>query len=254
MLSTETADILAVCILATLAAAAAGWVVALLRRSPFSLVQSLLYAFNYTVTRVLWRVNIRGRFPIAEGKGAVIVCNHRSSLDPSFIAVTASRVVHWMVAREYCESPIFCKLLQECGAIPVNRGAYDTAATKAAIRIAEQGGLVGIFPEARINTTNERLLPGRSGAAMIAIKARVPVVPCYIEGAPYDGTAVGCLLMPASVNLTIGDPIDLSAYYDRAGDREMLDELTLQFLTAIARLAGDDDFQPKLAGRSRKDV
>jgi hypothetical protein len=52
--------------------------------------------------------------------------------------------------------------------------------------------------------------------------------------------------------LKIGEPIDLSAYFDRAGDRELLEELTLQFLKAIAQLAGDNDFQPHLAGRNSK--
>jgi 1-acyl-sn-glycerol-3-phosphate acyltransferase len=252
MLSAEASDILAVCVLVALGCAAAGWVVLKLRQSPFSPAQTALYAFNYTVVRVMWRVRICGRFPIPEGQGAVIICNHRSSLDPSFIAVTVLRVVHWMVAREYCEMPVFRWILRTCGSIPVNRGGGDTAATKAAIRIVEQGGLVGIFPEARVNTTDQILLPGRPGAAMIALKGRVPVVPCYIENAPYDGTPIGCLLMPASVRLTFGQPIDLSAYYDRAGDREVFDELTLRFLGAIAKLAGDDDFRPKLAGRATK--
>ena len=131
---------------------------------------------------------------------------------------------------------------------------YDTAATKMAIRIAEQGGLVGIFPEARVNTTKQMLLPGRPGAVLIALKARVPVVPCYIENAPYDGTAIGCMLMPASVRLTIGDPIDLSSYYGQDGNRDVLDQLTLRLLTAIAHLAGDDDFRPEVAGRVVKNV
>jgi 1-acyl-sn-glycerol-3-phosphate acyltransferase len=96
------------------------------------------------------------------------------------------------------------------------------------------------------------LLPGHPGAAMIALKARVPVVPCYIHGSPYDGTSLGCLLMPATVRLEIGQPIDLSAYFDRASDRELFDELTLQFLKAIAELAGDNGFQPQLAGRNSK--
>jgi 1-acyl-sn-glycerol-3-phosphate acyltransferase len=87
---------------------------------------------------------------------------------------------------------------------------------------------------------------------MIALKARATVVPCYIHGAPYDGTALGCLLMPAAVRLTIGEPIDLSAYFDRPGDRELLDELTRRFLKAIAELAGDTDFRPRLAGRNSK--
>jgi 1-acyl-sn-glycerol-3-phosphate acyltransferase len=252
MLSAEASDILASCVLLALFAGVAGWIVLGLRRSPFSPVQSFLYALNYTFARILWRAQVRGRFPLGEGQGAIVVCNHRSSMDPCFIALPVHRAVHWMVAREYCESPFLRGLLKTCCSIPVSRGGYDMAAAKAAIRIAAGGGLVGIFPEARINTTDERLLPGRSGAAMIALKARVPVVPCYIDNSPYDGTSLGALLMPASVRLTIGEPIDLSAYYDRDADRHVLNELTLQFLAAIAHLAGDDAFQPRLAGRLAK--
>jgi 1-acyl-sn-glycerol-3-phosphate acyltransferase len=249
----ESSDILAICVLAAQGSALAGWTVWMLRRSPFTPVQSVLYALNYAIARVLWRATIHGRFSIPPDRGAVIVCNHRCPLDPSFIALAVPRVVHWLVAREYCEFPPFAKLLRTCGSIPVGRGGIDTAATKAAIRMVEQGGLVGLFPEARINTTEQLLLPGRLGAAMIALKARAPVVPCYIHGSPYDGTSLGCLLMPASVRLEIGQPIDLTEYFDRDDGREALEELTLRFLREIAQLAGEPDFQPQLAATSRRE-
>jgi len=250
MLSAKIADILALCVLASLGGGLAGWIIVMVRRWPFSPIQSALYALNYAITRTLWRAQVHGHFPIPPGQGAVIVCNHRCPLDPSFIAITVPRAVHWMVAKEYCEHPVLGPILRTCEIIPVSRGGVDTAATKAAIRLVQNGGLVGVFPEGRINTTGQTLLPGRSGAAMIALKARVPLVPCYIHGAPYDGTAVGCLLMPASVRLKIGRPIDLSPYYDRGGQREVLAEVTHRLLQEIARLAGDADFEPRLAGRS----
>jgi len=89
-------------------------------------------------------------------------------------------------------------------------------------------------------------------AALVALKARCPVVPCYIHGTPYDGTTLGCLLTPARVRLEIGEPIDLSPYFGREGEREVLDELTLRFLAAIAQLAGRPDFHLQLAGRFYK--
>jgi 1-acyl-sn-glycerol-3-phosphate acyltransferase len=251
MLSAETSDILAICVLAALASALAGWVVLTLRRSPFSPAQSVLYAINYLLARILWRVRIRGRFAIRPDEGAVIVCNHRCPLDPSFVMLAAPRVVHWMVAKEYCESPVFRCLLRLCETIPASRGGVDTAAMKAAIRMVQQRDVVGMFPEGRINTTADLLLPGHLGAALIALKARAPVVPCYIHGAPYDGTTLGCLMMPANVHVEIGEPIDLASYFAREDDRQVLEELTLRFLGAIARLAERPDFQPQLAGRSR---
>ena len=254
MLSAETSDDLALCVLVSLALILVGWIVVKLRRSPFSLAQSLLYSLNYVVVRVLWRVQIYGPFDIPPQQGAVIVCNHRCPLDPSFITVTVLRVVHWMVAKEYCEDPALRWLLRTCGVIPVSRSGIDTAATRKAIRLAQNGGLVAMFPEGRINTTNEMLLPGRPGAAMIALKARVPVVPCYIHGSPYNGTTLGCLLMPASVKLIIGRPIDLTPYYDRHDDRQVLEELTRLFLREIAALGGQPNFQPQLAGRFYKPV
>jgi 1-acyl-sn-glycerol-3-phosphate acyltransferase len=225
------------------------WGVVRIRRSPFTPLQTILYGINQLVARTLWRARLSGPLPLAPGQGAVIVCNHRSSLDPSFIALTGMHAVHWMVAKEYCVNPVFAWILRLCEVIPTRRGGVDTAATKMAIRYAQQGGLVGIFPEGRINTTSRLLLPGRLGAAMIALKARVPVVPCYVQGSPYNGTALGCLLMPATVRVKIGPPIDLSPYYGREGDREVLEELTKQFLRAIATLAGQSDFEPELAGR-----
>lgn len=250
MLSVEARDFLAICVVTTAGAALAGWIVTMLRRSPFTPLQSALYALNYVVARVLWRARIDGSFPIAPHQGAVIVCNHRCPLDPSFIALLSPRVIHWMVAKEYCEFPLFRRLLQTCEVIPVRRGSIDLAAVRAAIRLVQQGEVVGLFPEGRINTTGQLLLPGRPGAAMIALKARAPVVPCYIHGAPYDGTTLGCLLMPASVRLAIGSPIELSAYFDHNDRHETEDALTRRFLAEIARLAGQPDFQPQTAGRT----
>jgi len=244
-----SAEFLAICVLGAMALAVVAWVVIQLRRSPYTPVQTLLYGLNYLIVRLVWRAEIRGHLLLPPGEGAVIVCNHRSPLDPSFIALVADRVVHWMVAREYVEHWAFGWFLRTCEVIPVNRGGIDTAATKLAIRYAREGGLVGIFPEGRLNVTDRLLLPGRAGAAMIALKARVPVVPCYVHGSPYDGTPWGCVLMPAKVRLKVGRPIDVSQYFGRENDRQAMVDLTKRILVEIAHLAGEVDFQPEFAGR-----
>ena len=118
------------------------------------------------------------------GQGAVIICNHRCSLDPAFIGLMVNRIVHWMVAKEYWEIPVLGWFFRTCQCIPVSRGGIDTAATKIAIRYASQGRLVGMLPEGRINETEQLLLPACSGFVLVALKARVPIIPCYIQGRP----------------------------------------------------------------------
>jgi 1-acyl-sn-glycerol-3-phosphate acyltransferase len=86
----------------------------------------------------------------------------------------------------------------------------------------------------------------------VALKARVPIVPCYIEGSPWDGTDFGFFLMTAKTHLRVGKPIDLSEYYDRDGDREILKSLTRRVMREIAVLAGLPDYEPKLAGKEWK--
>ena len=204
---------------------------------PLRWSQAVLWWCNYLVARVWWRVRIEGQLLLPKDRGAVIVANHRSSIDPSFIETLVPRVVHWMVAREYCESKAFGWFLRICEVIPTNRGGIDTAATKQAIRLAAQGGLIGIFPEGRINTTAELHLPARPGAIVVALNARVPIIPCYIEGSPYRGTVWSPLLTPARVRLVVGPPWDLSEYYGRSDDRGVREFLARELMQRIAALA-----------------
>jgi 1-acyl-sn-glycerol-3-phosphate acyltransferase len=211
-----------------------------------------LYLINIFITRVMWRTHVDGRLPLSRGQGAVIVSNHRSGIDPLVIALTTRRPVHWMVAREFVESPVVGWGLRALQVIPVGRKGIDTAAIRAAIRYAQRGDLVGVFPEGRINTTGEILLPGRPGAALIALKAGLPIIPCYVDGTPYDGTSVGPLFMIARARLRLGQLIDTSSYVARGTDRDVLDELTLRILREIASLAGHPEYEPSLAGRQWK--
>ncbi|HEY2883432.1 MAG TPA: 1-acyl-sn-glycerol-3-phosphate acyltransferase [Pirellulales bacterium] len=221
------------------------------KRSSLTLYQTLLWTLNYLVAKCIWRTKVEGALPVGTGAGAVIVANHRSGVDPSFIQTCTRRVVYWMVAREYCEMKFVGALLRAFQVIPVGRGGVDTAATKHAIRLAQEGGLVGMFPEGRINLKGEPiLLPGRPGAALVALKARVPIIPVWITGAPYDGTALGPLKMRAKVRVQIGQPIDISAYYGREKEEGVKQEITKIALRELAKLGGQSDFEPQLAGRN----
>lgn len=219
---------------------------------PFTFFQSCLYFGSQLLTRLLWRLELCNALPVPENQGALLICNHRSSIDPFFIQAVMLRKSHWMVAKEYCESPLFGWFLKAAEVIPTNRGGVDTASTKAAIRLAAAGELVGIFPEGRINQTDAFMLPCRPGAILIALRAKVPLVPCYLEGAPFRQEVWSPFLMPAHVRLRFGPPIDVNGLSESGGGDGDLGTIMLRCVRAIAQLAGHPDFEPKLAGRRWK--
>ncbi len=76
-------------------------------RPSYTAPQTFFWLLAKFLTRVMWRTKIEGPFPIPGDGKAVIICNHRSSVDPFFVQISLRRVVHWMVAREYCVHPVF---------------------------------------------------------------------------------------------------------------------------------------------------
>jgi 1-acyl-sn-glycerol-3-phosphate acyltransferase len=222
-------------------------------RSRYTPLQLVFLFMATLLTRLLWRVRGPSSLPLGPNQGAMIVSNHRSSIDPFFIQTVADRPTHWMVAREYCDHPAFAWFLKGiCEVIPVRRGGVDTQATRTAIRLASEGGLVGVFPEGRINMTDEVLLPARPGVIVMALRARVPIVPCYIEGSPFNRVPWSPFFMPAKVRITFGEPMDLSDHYESYGDKAVIEGLMRRCFKSVAALAGQSDFEPQLAGRNWK--
>jgi 1-acyl-sn-glycerol-3-phosphate acyltransferase len=196
--------------------------------SDYTFFERLLYCPVYCLGRLLWRVEIVGTQKISDFHrgGAVIVANHRCSLDPFFLQLAAGRRVHWMVAGEYFKNPIFGPVLNLFQAIPTNRSGADNASMKRAIRLASDGKLVGMFPEGRINRTRKPLLNIRPGAAMVASKSGASLLPCWIDGAPIGWAVWSGLFMSAHVRVFIGQPM--------AVESEELSQLSPDELIALS--------------------
>ncbi len=227
-------------------------IVLTMRRYRIGFLLGFFLGVNTLFNRLRWHTRVNRPMPIAPGQGAIIVANHRSGFDPMFLQIAAPRLIHWMVAKEFCVNHWLAPIFRALQSIPAGRAGIDTAAVKQAIRLAESGELVGIMPEGRINESPEILMPGRPGAALVALRARVPVIPCYIEGAPYNGKVIGPMYMKAHVRVTVGDPIDLTNYYGRDKEPGVVEDLTKRFLKEIARLGGVENYEPQLAGRHWK--
>lgn len=238
------------------------------RYTPF---ERILYAPVYTLCRLLWRVEILRRDPASgawvraerllvdelsggEGgrRGAILIANHRCSLDPFFVQLAAGDRVHWMVAGEYFRVFGVGHLLRAFQAIPTNRGGVDTASTKRAMAIAREGGMVGMFPEGRINRTESDWMTLRPGAALVALRADVPIIPIWIQGARMGSTVWSPLFLPSHVKVYIGEPdywgLDPANRQENQSDRSLAEAWMQQVLERGMRLVGRPTTVVRMAG------
>jgi 1-acyl-sn-glycerol-3-phosphate acyltransferase len=156
------------------------------------------------IVRLIARLRVQGSRQMPDGP-AVYACNHLSWLDPLVIVVALGprRPVVFLAAREHIERrrPLDWITARLGLVIKVDRTAMGQRGTlRAAERALASGASLALFPEGRVNVTAEALLPLEPGAAAIARRAGVPLVPLAVAGSRE-------LHLCRSVVLSCGTPI-----------------------------------------------
>lgn len=115
---------------------------------------------------------------------AVLVCNHRSDLDPFILAFHIPRPVHWMARAFLFNIPVFRELLWAVDAIPISRKPeVRQRALEKGAKILKDGGVVGIFPEgidAIGDPETAHLHKFHTGFARMALASHAPIIPAAI--------------------------------------------------------------------------
>ncbi len=165
-------------------------------------------------------------------KGPVIIAaNHVSNWDPIFIAIALKRPVHYMAKSELFNYRLLGKLLYKINAFPVRRGTADRRAIKNALDILESGKVLGMFPEGTRNKTGDEI-KFQSGVAMLALKARAPIVPVACLGTNKK-CPVGWF-NPLVVKL--GKPLSVVKYKEKRINTVNLEDLSNQIKAEINSL------------------
>ncbi|MBQ7529385.1 1-acyl-sn-glycerol-3-phosphate acyltransferase, partial [bacterium] len=132
---------------------------------------------------LLYGLKFEGQEFIPQSGGAIIVSNHTSLIDPPLLAVAVPRrQVHFIAKKDLFEIPVIGPILGGCGCIWVDRDSKDGASVNQAVEYLENGHVVGIFPEGT-RSKDGKLGRGKLGAAFIALKTGLPVVPACIFNA-----------------------------------------------------------------------
>ncbi len=180
------------------------------------------------------RATIRGAEKLDPNTSYVVVSNHSSFMDIPALYTALPIEVRFFAKKGLFSIPLLGWHLQRAGHLPVIRGdarASLKSMSDGAKLIRARGVSVLLFPEGGRTQTGMR--PFKEGAAYIAIKAGVPVVPVGLVNMRSVLPMGSGLLRPASVEINIGEPIDTTGM--TLHDRGRLNEILQERVAELAR-------------------
>lgn len=195
---------------------------------------------------------IRYRFaePLPLTGGLLVLASHQSHLDPLLLGLVCERRLSSLARSSLFRWGPFGAIIAALDAISIDREASPVAAMKLMIRKLRGGGALTIFPEGT-RTRDGRLGEVKSGFALVAKRAGVPILPVAIVGAWECWPRTRWLPRPGRIRLEFGALIP-------AGEVARMDDKTLvalvtQRLTELDAAArrlrdgGDDVPSPRRA-------
>ena len=180
----------------------------------------------------------------------IIACKHVGALDGFFLAsVVIPRIdqkIHFL-ASVMKWGWFWEKVVAEqwAGSVTFDKEDRDRC-LNTALEYLKKGEVVGIFPEGYLHEY-ERDHKAKTGAARLALWAKVPIVPV---GLIYDITVrndlpvlyqyrkaiKNALFNPNSLEINIGQPFELKEYYDQEMTGELLHKATDDIMDRIEEL------------------
>ena len=146
----------------------------------------------------------------------VYICNHYGLLDPVFTAATTWEGIHYVCKRSLLDVPVLRGILRAVKVIPVNRDGKDVRGLLDCFKCLKNGEKIAVFPEGTRNKYGVDMLPFKHGAAVMAIKTKTPIIPVVMYKKPR---------LFRCTHVLIGEPIELTEYYDRKLSEEELAEV-----------------------------
>jgi 1-acyl-sn-glycerol-3-phosphate acyltransferase len=193
------------------------------------------------------RVRVRGLENIDTQKQYVFVGNHRSLIDTPVVLANIPVRFLFLVNAKYVRLPFLGTHLRRTGHFsvePEDVRASMKAMTEAARAVSERKVSILLFPEgSRARGPMEEF---KEGAAYIAVKAGIPVVPFALKGTREILPIGSILVRGGPVELVFGEPIPVEGY--RLKDRARLTRLMFDRVSA---LLGEPAPSPADESRSR---
>jgi len=171
-----------------------------------------------------WKVYGLDNLP-AQG-GVIVAANHTSYLDPIAVGCAMRRRISYMGKAELFRIPVLKNIVVGLGTFPVKRGGVDREVIRTALRYLSEGKALGMFPEGS-RSRDGQLHKLQLGAALLALKADVPIVPVALQG-------TGGVFRKVVVRF--GEPLYFPQYKGVKPSREVLEAISDRIMAEIESL------------------
>ncbi|MGD1996446.1 MAG: lysophospholipid acyltransferase family protein [Anaerolineae bacterium] len=171
-------------------------------------MQGVLKAIVRVLTPLLMRVEVVGRENFPDQGPYIAVTNHLSVFDTAVLLIVSPHKVRALGAAKHKYNPIYGPILAMAEVIWVQRGEVDRQALRQALRVLQQGGVLGLAPEGTRARGDYCLQRAKTGVAYLATRADVPILPVGLSGTEkvkYNLTR----LRRTDVRVAIGEPFRL---------------------------------------------
>jgi len=171
------------------------------------------------VTRIVYRLKVRGDEHLPTDGAAILVCNHVSFVDAVILGVCSPRPMIFLMDHRIFKTPGMGWFFKAVKAIPIAPQKEDPQAYERAFERARQvlkdGDLLCLFPEGAI-TKDGKIQPFKPGIMKILETNPVPVIPSALHnlwGSTFsriEGAAMSKPLRRGLFNrigLVVGEPI-----------------------------------------------
>lgn len=146
----------------------------------------MLYRIVRIISIVLMRVISRREFVglenIPDEPPYILVTNHLAVFDSPLLLTICPHTIRAFAAAKHKRNPLYAPLLAAGGSIWVRRGEIDREALRQALDALAQGEALGMAPEGTRARETYALQSAKVGAAYLATRANVPIVPVGITG------------------------------------------------------------------------
>jgi 1-acyl-sn-glycerol-3-phosphate acyltransferase len=160
--------------------------------------------------RVLFGVRVTGKENVPAAGAYIVAPSHRSLLDIPIAAAITPRRIRFMAKESLFKTKFGATVFAALGAIRVERGTTDRGALRASQAALEEGEPLAIFPEGTRREGSE-LGELYDGAAYVALKLGVPIVPVGIGGSEQILATQKLVPRLHRVRVVVGKPIRSAA-------------------------------------------